>query len=65
MSFVAAEIESQPDSWLRAAKLAHTPEVANALPPPDARVAIVGCGNVAKDLHLPAYVAWNVDVAEM
>src|SRR6185295_1539858 len=44
MSFVAAEIESQPDSWLRAAKLAHTPEVANALPPPDARVAIVGCG---------------------
>ena len=44
MSFVAAEIESQPDSWLRAAKLAHTPEIANALPPPDARVAIVGCG---------------------
>src|SRR4029078_682038 len=44
MSFVAAELESQPDSWLRAAKLAHTPEVANALPPPDARVAIVGCG---------------------
>ena len=26
-------------------------------------VAIVGCGNVAKDLHLPAYGAWNVDVA--
>jgi len=44
MSFVAAEIESQPDSWLRAGKLAHTPEVANALTPPDARVAIVGCG---------------------
>jgi len=44
MSFVAAEIKSQPDSWLRAAKLAHTPEVANALPPAGARVAIVGCG---------------------
>ena len=44
MSFVAAEIESQPDCWFRAAKLAHTPEVANALPPAGARVAIVGCG---------------------
>ena len=44
MSFVAAEIESQPDSWRRAAELAHTPEVANALPPAGARVAIVGCG---------------------
>ena len=44
MSFVAAEIDSQPDCWLRAARLAHTPEVANALPPVDARVAIVGCG---------------------
>jgi fructoselysine-6-P-deglycase FrlB-like protein len=44
MSFVAAEIKSQPDCWLRAAKLAHTPEVANALPPAGARVAIVGCG---------------------
>ena len=44
MSFVAAEIESQPDSWLRAATLAHMSEVANALPPADTRVAIVGCG---------------------
>ena len=44
MSFVAAEIESQPDSWRRAAELAHTPEVAKALPPAGARVAIVGCG---------------------
>jgi fructoselysine-6-P-deglycase FrlB-like protein len=44
MSFVAAEIKSQPNCWLRAAKLAHTPEVANALPPAGARVAIVGCG---------------------
>ena len=26
-------------------------------------VAIVGCGAAAKDLHLPAYAAWNVDVA--
>jgi predicted dehydrogenase len=26
-------------------------------------VAIVGCGAAAKDLHLPAYEAWNVDVA--
>jgi fructoselysine-6-P-deglycase FrlB-like protein len=44
MSFVAAEIHSQPASWLRAATLAHTPEVANALPPAHARVAVVGCG---------------------
>jgi predicted dehydrogenase len=26
-------------------------------------VAIVGCGTVAKDLHLPAYGAWGVEVA--
>jgi predicted dehydrogenase len=26
-------------------------------------VAIVGCGTAAKDLHLPAYAAWGVDVA--
>jgi len=26
-------------------------------------VAIAGCGAAAKDLHLPAYDAWNVDVA--
>src|SRR3954447_1795193 len=26
-------------------------------------VAIVGCGAAAKDLHLPAYEAWNVNVA--
>jgi predicted dehydrogenase len=26
-------------------------------------VAIVGCGTAAKDLHLPAYGAWAVDVA--
>ena len=32
---------------------------------PDERsaVAIVGCGSAAKDLHLPAYAAWDVDVA--
>ena len=26
-------------------------------------VAIAGCGRAAKELHLPAYEAWNVDVA--
>jgi predicted dehydrogenase len=26
-------------------------------------VAIVGCGTAAKDLHLPAYAAWGVEVA--
>jgi predicted dehydrogenase len=26
-------------------------------------VAILGCGSAAKDLHLPAYAAWDVDVA--
>jgi predicted dehydrogenase len=26
-------------------------------------VAIVGCGTAAKDLHLPAYAAWGVDIA--
>jgi len=44
MSFVAAEIDSQPDSWLRAAKLARASAVADALPQADARVAVVGCG---------------------
>ena len=44
MSFVAAEIDSQPDCWLRAAKLARASAVADALPQADARVAVVGCG---------------------
>jgi predicted dehydrogenase len=26
-------------------------------------VAIIGCGSAAKDLHLPAYGAWSVDIA--
>jgi predicted dehydrogenase len=26
-------------------------------------IAIVGCGAAARNLHLPAYAAWNVDVA--
>jgi predicted dehydrogenase len=32
---------------------------------PEARgpIAIVGCGAAAQELHLPAYAAWNVDVA--
>jgi fructoselysine-6-P-deglycase FrlB-like protein len=42
MSFVADEIASQPDLWLRAAELA--PSVGPALPARDARVAVVGCG---------------------
>ncbi len=44
MSFVAAEIDSQPDCWLRAVKLARASAVADALPRADARVAVVGCG---------------------
>ncbi|HZC69667.1 MAG TPA: sugar isomerase [Jatrophihabitans sp.] len=42
MSFVADEIESQPQSWARAAELAA--RFGGALPDPDARVAVVGCG---------------------
>ncbi len=42
MSFVAAELASQPQLWEQAAALA--PSVAAALPPPGARVAAVGCG---------------------
>lgn len=42
MSFVAAELASQPELWERAAALA--PSVEPALPPPGARVAAVGCG---------------------
>jgi CRISPR-associated protein Cas5a/b/c len=44
MSFVAAEIDSQPDTWRRAAELTGTSAVAEALPEPGAWVAIVGCG---------------------
>ncbi|WP_432564393.1 SIS domain-containing protein [Kineococcus sp. SYSU DK003] len=41
-TFVDAEIASQPDVWRRAAALA--PTVADALPRPGERVAVVGCG---------------------
>jgi len=41
-TFVDAEITSQPDVWRRAAALA--PSVADHLPRPGERVAVVGCG---------------------
>lgn len=44
MSFIAVEIDSQPDSWRQAEELARTRAVADALPQPGARVAVVGCG---------------------
>ena len=40
MTYVDAEIASQPDCWLRAAKLSGAP----GLPRPGERVAVVGCG---------------------
>ncbi|MBV1855372.1 SIS domain-containing protein [Catellatospora tritici] len=42
MSYVAEEIVSQPDLWLRAADAAG--DAAAALPRPGERVAVVGCG---------------------
>ncbi|MBM6405862.1 SIS domain-containing protein [Phycicoccus sp. CSK15P-2] len=39
---VDAEIASQPDTWLAAARLA--PSLADVLPAPGERVAVVGCG---------------------
>ncbi|MDI1465826.1 sugar isomerase [Catellatospora sp. KI3] len=42
MSYVAEEIVSQPDLWLRAADAAA--DAAAALPRPGERVAVVGCG---------------------
>jgi fructoselysine-6-P-deglycase FrlB-like protein len=44
MTFVAEEIASQPQLWLRAAALAAEPAVIAALPGRGARVAVVGCG---------------------
>jgi fructoselysine-6-P-deglycase FrlB-like protein len=44
MAFVSAEISTQPDTWREAAKLAAHPAVADALPVPGERVAVVGCG---------------------
>jgi len=41
-TFVEAELASQPEMWRRAAALA--PSVADALPQPGERVAVVGCG---------------------
>ncbi len=43
----------------RAAALGYRP----SFPAEPLAVAIVGCGSAAKDLHLPAYEAWTVDVA--
>jgi fructoselysine-6-P-deglycase FrlB-like protein len=42
MSYVAAEIDSQPGAWRRAAALAST--LGDALPATGERVAVVGCG---------------------
>lgn len=42
MTYVAEEINSQPDLWRRAA--AQAAEVTGALPRPGERVAVVGCG---------------------
>ncbi|MET7865217.1 SIS domain-containing protein [Micromonospora taraxaci] len=44
MSHVAAEITSQPETWRRAVDLVARPGVAQALPQPGERVAVVGCG---------------------
>lgn len=41
-TFVETELASQPEMWRRAAALA--PEMADALPQPGERVAVVGCG---------------------
>ncbi|SCE74670.1 Fructoselysine-6-P-deglycase FrlB with duplicated sugar isomerase (SIS) domain [Micromonospora viridifaciens] len=42
MAYVHAEIASQPDCWREAARLA--PTVADRLPRPGERVAVIGCG---------------------
>lgn len=44
MSHVAAEITSQPETWRRAVDLVARQGVAQALPQPGERVAVVGCG---------------------
>ncbi|MFS8478113.1 MAG: sugar isomerase [Micromonosporaceae bacterium] len=44
MAHVVREIASQPDCWRRAADLATTTAVADRLPRPGERVAVVGCG---------------------
>jgi fructoselysine-6-P-deglycase FrlB-like protein len=44
MAHVETEIASQPDCWRRAADLAASAAVADRLPGPGERVAVVGCG---------------------
>ena len=44
MSYVAAEIATQPENWRTAAELARASDVAGALPSNGERVAVVGCG---------------------
>jgi CRISPR-associated protein Cas5a/b/c len=44
MSRTAAEIESQPDCWRRAARLAAEAATTAGLPPDGADLAVVGCG---------------------
>jgi fructoselysine-6-P-deglycase FrlB-like protein len=44
MSYVAAEIATQPENWRTAAELARANDVAGALPSDGERVAVVGCG---------------------
>jgi fructoselysine-6-P-deglycase FrlB-like protein len=44
MPFVLDEIAAQPDCWERAADLAASAAVTASLPPPGARVAVIGCG---------------------
>ena len=41
---VSAEIADQPSAWARAARLAITEAVRDALPEPGQRVAVIGCG---------------------
>ena len=44
MSFVATEIQSQPETWAEAGRLAAEPGVLEVLPMHGQRVAVVGCG---------------------
>lgn len=44
MSFIAAEIASQPETWQQAATLGRQDAVAAALPGAGERVAVIGCG---------------------
>jgi len=44
------------------AALAHALDYRPSFPEERPGVALVGCGAAAKELHLPAYAAWGVDV---